>query len=96
MCVVIADDSPFDGSTGACVRCKGLKVRMNTGLWKSAMTYWCLSLVAQVKCEFITDLDTCKRCLNGGHECVIPGRKKRRPPPYVPSPYATSVRAPRH
>ncbi|KAF7791677.1 hypothetical protein EIP86_002700 [Pleurotus ostreatoroseus] len=35
----------------------------------------------KVKCEFITDPDTCKRCLNGGHECVIPGRKKRRPPP---------------
>ncbi|KAJ3568477.1 hypothetical protein NP233_g5683 [Leucocoprinus birnbaumii] len=35
----------------------------------------------KVKCEFITDPETCKRCLNGGHECVIPGRKKRRVPP---------------
>ncbi|KXN91714.1 Protein priB [Leucoagaricus sp. SymC.cos] len=35
----------------------------------------------KVKCEFITDPDTCKRCLNGGHECIIPGRKKRRVPP---------------
>ncbi|KAF5359499.1 hypothetical protein D9756_003353 [Leucocoprinus leucothites] len=35
----------------------------------------------KVKCEFVTDPDTCKRCLNGGHECVIPGRKKRRVPP---------------
>ena len=35
----------------------------------------------QVRCEFKTDPDTCKRCLNGGHVCVIPGRKKRRPPP---------------
>ncbi|KAI0749472.1 hypothetical protein C8Q80DRAFT_1269350 [Daedaleopsis nitida] len=35
----------------------------------------------KVKCEFKTDPDVCKRCLNGGHECVIPGRKKRRAPP---------------
>ncbi|KAI0784236.1 hypothetical protein C8Q75DRAFT_736365 [Abortiporus biennis] len=35
----------------------------------------------KVKCEFKTDPDTCKRCLNGGHECIIPGRKKRRAPP---------------
>ncbi|KAF9453407.1 hypothetical protein P691DRAFT_694680 [Macrolepiota fuliginosa MF-IS2] len=35
----------------------------------------------KVKCEFVTDPETCKRCLNGGHECVIPGRKKRRVPP---------------
>lgn len=48
-------------SSGACARCKNLKVR----------------------CEFKTDTDPCKRCLNGGHECVIPGRKKRRTPPYV-------------
>ncbi|KAJ8073717.1 hypothetical protein PM082_011995 [Marasmius tenuissimus] len=27
---------------------------------------------------FKTDTDPCKRCLNGGHECMIPGRKKRR------------------
>ncbi|KAG6876221.1 hypothetical protein C0993_004878 [Termitomyces sp. T159_Od127] len=45
--------------SGACSRCKNLKV----------------------KCEFKTDTDPCKRCLNGGHECVIPGRKKRRAPP---------------
>ncbi|KAL0064811.1 hypothetical protein AAF712_008208 [Marasmius tenuissimus] len=47
------------GKTGACSRCKSLKVR----------------------CEFKTDTDPCKRCLNGGHECMIPGRKKRRTPP---------------
>ncbi|OBZ72273.1 Protein priB [Grifola frondosa] len=35
----------------------------------------------KVRCEFKTDPDTCKRCLNGGHECIIPGRKKRRAPP---------------
>ncbi|KAG6865902.1 hypothetical protein C0991_010735 [Blastosporella zonata] len=35
----------------------------------------------KVKCEFQTDTDPCKRCLNGGHKCVIPGRKKRRTPP---------------
>ncbi|KAF5375594.1 hypothetical protein D9757_008502 [Collybiopsis confluens] len=45
--------------SGACARCKNLKVR----------------------CEFKTDTDPCKRCLNGGHECIIPGRKKRRTPP---------------
>jgi hypothetical protein len=35
----------------------------------------------KVRCEFKTDTDPCKRCLNGGHECIIPGRKKRRTPP---------------
>ncbi|KAE9407827.1 hypothetical protein BT96DRAFT_85827 [Gymnopus androsaceus JB14] len=35
----------------------------------------------KVRCEFKTDTDPCKRCLNGGHECVIPGQKKRRTPP---------------
>ncbi|KAJ7052617.1 hypothetical protein C8F01DRAFT_1261749 [Mycena amicta] len=35
----------------------------------------------KVKCEFKTDTDPCKRCFNGGHECVTPGRKKRRTPP---------------
>lgn len=35
----------------------------------------------KVKCEFREDSDTCRRCSNGGHECVIPGRKKRRIPP---------------
>ncbi|KAI0073466.1 hypothetical protein K474DRAFT_194545 [Panus rudis PR-1116 ss-1] len=46
-------------ATGACARCKSLKVR----------------------CEFKTNPDICRRCLNGNHECVIPGRKKRRAPP---------------
>ncbi|RDB26065.1 Protein priB [Hypsizygus marmoreus] len=35
----------------------------------------------KVKCEFKTDTDPCKRCLNAGQPCVIPGRKKRRTPP---------------
>ncbi|KAF9046910.1 hypothetical protein BDZ89DRAFT_979127 [Hymenopellis radicata] len=35
----------------------------------------------KVKCEFKTDTDPCKRCMNGGHECLIPGKKKRRTPP---------------
>nr|GAT60822.1 predicted protein [Mycena chlorophos] len=35
----------------------------------------------KVKCEFKTDTDPCKRCFNGGHECVTPGRKKRKTPP---------------
>ncbi|GLB40175.1 putative fungal specific transcription factor [Lyophyllum shimeji] len=35
----------------------------------------------KVRCEFKTDTDPCKRCLNGGHDCIIPGRKKRRTPP---------------
>ncbi|KIK62927.1 hypothetical protein GYMLUDRAFT_57708 [Collybiopsis luxurians FD-317 M1] len=35
----------------------------------------------KVRCEFKTDTDPCKRCLNGGHECVTPVRKKRRTPP---------------
>lgn len=35
----------------------------------------------KVRCEFTTDPHSCRRCLNGGHECAIPGRKKRRQPP---------------
>ncbi|KAJ7735612.1 hypothetical protein DFH07DRAFT_843404 [Mycena maculata] len=35
----------------------------------------------KVKCEFKTKTDPCKRCFNGGHDCVTPGRKKRRTPP---------------
>ncbi|TFK27196.1 hypothetical protein FA15DRAFT_666700 [Coprinopsis marcescibilis] len=35
----------------------------------------------KVKCEVKNEGDPCKRCLNGGHECVIPGRKVRRVPP---------------
>ena len=35
----------------------------------------------KVKCEAKTETEPCKRCLNGGHECVIPGRKIRRIPP---------------
>ncbi|KAA1467573.1 hypothetical protein DENSPDRAFT_901490 [Dentipellis sp. KUC8613] len=35
----------------------------------------------KVRCDFRDDQDACDRCLKGSHECVIPGRKKRRPPP---------------
>ncbi|TFK72942.1 hypothetical protein BDN72DRAFT_762497 [Pluteus cervinus] len=35
----------------------------------------------KVRCESRTDTDPCKRCMNSGHECIIPGRKKRRAPP---------------
>ncbi|KAJ7650362.1 hypothetical protein FB45DRAFT_16338 [Roridomyces roridus] len=35
----------------------------------------------KVKCEFKTETDPCKRCFNGGHDCVTPGRKKRKTPP---------------
>jgi hypothetical protein len=35
----------------------------------------------KVKCEFKTMEDPCKRCMNAGKECFIPGRKKRRTPP---------------
>ncbi|KAJ7745733.1 hypothetical protein B0H16DRAFT_971806 [Mycena metata] len=35
----------------------------------------------KVKCEFKIETDPCKRCFNGGHDCVTPGRKKRRTPP---------------
>ncbi|KAI5892024.1 uncharacterized protein SCHCODRAFT_02577799 [Schizophyllum commune H4-8] len=37
----------------------------------------------KVKCEFRADTDVCKRCLNAGQPCQIPGRKKRRTPPSV-------------
>lgn len=53
-------DDEFLVRTGACVRCKNLKVR----------------------CEFTTgDPHTCRRCMNGGHECSVPGKKKRKQPP---------------
>ncbi|KAF7373425.1 Zn(2)-C6 fungal-type domain-containing protein [Mycena sanguinolenta] len=32
----------------------------------------------KVKCEYKTETDPCKRCFNGGHDCVTPGLKKRR------------------
>ncbi|KAF9485193.1 hypothetical protein BDN70DRAFT_871586 [Pholiota conissans] len=35
----------------------------------------------KVRCEAKTETEPCKRCFNGGHECVIPGRKIRRTPP---------------
>ncbi|KAI5117668.1 hypothetical protein M0805_009701 [Coniferiporia weirii] len=35
----------------------------------------------KVRCEFTTDPNTCRRCLNGRHDCTTPGRKKRRQPP---------------
>jgi len=35
----------------------------------------------KVRCEAKTEHEPCKRCLNGGHECFIPGRKVRRVPP---------------
>ncbi|KDQ57351.1 hypothetical protein JAAARDRAFT_35979 [Jaapia argillacea MUCL 33604] len=44
--------------SGACGRCKGLKVR----------------------CVFSENSDICQRCLPQGHPCIIPGKKKRRPP----------------
>ncbi|KAJ7650392.1 hypothetical protein FB45DRAFT_17028 [Roridomyces roridus] len=37
------------------------------------------------KCEFKTDADSCERCLDGDHDCVVPGRKKRKTPPSVAS-----------
>jgi Fungal Zn(2)-Cys(6) binuclear cluster domain len=41
----------------------------------------CKSL--KVKCEVKHEGEPCKRCINGGHDCKIPGRKIRRVPPYV-------------
>jgi hypothetical protein len=35
----------------------------------------------KVKCEFKSNKDPCKKCLNGGHACQIPGKKPRRTPP---------------
>ncbi|KAJ7089899.1 hypothetical protein B0H15DRAFT_779840 [Mycena belliarum] len=32
----------------------------------------------KVKCELKTETGPCKRCSNGGHDCVTPRRKKRR------------------
>ena len=41
----------------------------------------CKSL--KVRCQFKRDADTCERCLRAAHECVIPGKKQRKPPAYV-------------
>lgn len=35
----------------------------------------------KVRCEAKTENDPCKRCLNGGHDCITPGKKIRRTPP---------------
>ncbi|KAI0321788.1 hypothetical protein OF83DRAFT_189903 [Amylostereum chailletii] len=35
----------------------------------------------KVRCQFKDDQESCVRCLKGSHECLIPGRKIRRPPP---------------
>jgi hypothetical protein len=35
----------------------------------------------KVKCESKTETDPCKHCFNGGHECIIPGKKIRKTPP---------------
>ncbi|KAJ6570517.1 hypothetical protein DFH09DRAFT_1261132 [Mycena vulgaris] len=39
----------------------------------------CKSL--KIKCEFADRSEACRRCFNGGYECVSHGRKKRRTPP---------------
>ncbi|KIK08973.1 hypothetical protein K443DRAFT_498624 [Laccaria amethystina LaAM-08-1] len=39
--------------------------------------------ILMVKCEAKTESDPCKRCLNGGHDCVTPGRGIRRTHPLV-------------
>ncbi|KAI0267719.1 hypothetical protein BC834DRAFT_821940 [Gloeopeniophorella convolvens] len=35
----------------------------------------------KVRCHFRDDNDTCDRCIKASRECIIPGRKQRRPPP---------------
>ncbi|EIW84080.1 hypothetical protein CONPUDRAFT_99848 [Coniophora puteana RWD-64-598 SS2] len=35
----------------------------------------------KVKCLFTGNNESCKRCTSANAECIIPGRKKRRPPP---------------
>ena len=35
----------------------------------------------KIRCEGIAKTEPCKRCMNGGHECVFPERKIRRVPP---------------
>lgn len=35
----------------------------------------------KVRCHFRDDKDTCDRCIKASQECIIPGRKQRRPPP---------------
>jgi hypothetical protein len=37
----------------------------------------------KVKCEMKSESDPCRRCLNAGQPCIIPGKKKRRAPPSV-------------
>ncbi|KAH9041647.1 hypothetical protein EDB85DRAFT_2242516 [Lactarius pseudohatsudake] len=35
----------------------------------------------KVRCHFRDDRDICDRCIKASQECIIPGRKQRRPPP---------------
>lgn len=45
-------------------------------------TYW---LNHQMKCDFPTNDNTCKRCKAGGHVCIVEGRKPRTAPKWVGS-----------
>ena len=61
---------------GACTRCKRLKVNSHC----ASIPVPHLRLIAsQMKCTFADNDTTCARCIVGGHECVVLGRKPRSP-----------------
>ena len=64
----------------ACARCRGLKVGYRVHVPNGLKLTRC-----KVRCHFRDDKDTCDRCIKASQECIIPGRKQRRPPPYVAS-----------
>ena len=54
---------------------------LGTKRYRTGACSRCIAL--KVKCEFKTGGNPCKRCLNGGHNCLIPPRRKRRAPSLV-------------
>ncbi|EIN04820.1 hypothetical protein PUNSTDRAFT_146153 [Punctularia strigosozonata HHB-11173 SS5] len=52
---------------GACSRCKMLKVKCVRD--------------PDLSISKGLDPDVCRRCMNGGHECVVPGKRPRKQPP---------------
>jgi len=72
------DEYPFGSDTGLEHESEGQDGKDSKAKPFGACTR-CKGL--KVRCEFKSLEDPCKRCMNAGKECVIPGRKKRRTPP---------------
>ena len=66
---------PSGRVAGACTRCKRLKVTTEG----NAIMISAYDSIVQMKCTFADSDTTCARCIVGGHECVVLGRKPRSP-----------------